>query len=282
MLQNNRNRIRERNSGQKPQSAPLTMQTRKSTWSAAANDAIHPSQRRRLNVRVISGIVTLVLSLMAAGFTFLPLFRVDTPSVTGSEQVNIQEVTYYTGIRSLPLYMVDPQSLREILLKRYPEARDVKIMVELPNKVDIRLEQRIAIVEWDFGGNKFWLDEEGTVMKDMTTAENMIYVLANSFPGAKNRNDRKLPTHFSKKMMKSILEINKVKPAGKTLYFTFDNGYGWMTDQEYTLWFGVDDTDLTEKLAMADSMNKYFKDNEILPEMLSLEFTRAPYYRYAE
>jgi len=66
------------------------------------------------------------------------------------------------------------------------------------------------------------------------------------------------------------------------LFYTYDNGYGWETDYGYTLWVGIDDSELTEKMKMAESIEKYFKENEIQPDMLSLEFTQAPYYRYAE
>ena len=48
------------------------------------------------------------------------------------------------------------------------------------------------------------------------------------------------------------------------------------------LWIGVNDSGLNEKMAMANGLDRYFKANEIEPEMLSLEFINAPYYRFAD
>ena len=152
----------------------------------------------------------------------------------------------------------------------------------LPNRLDVYFEQRVAAVEWNFGGSRFWIDEEGFVFNENLSASPEIIVYANSFPGAMNRNDRTVPKKFRKEIVDSARRIFAVKPAESRLNFTYDNGYGWDSGKGYMLWIGVNDSGLNEKMAMANGLDRYFKANEIEPEMLSLEFINAPYYRFAD
>ena len=272
---------RDRNRDQEVQ--PLTMQSRKSYGMPIQSDIAQPSLKKKRSARVVSLILTILLSGAAAAFTFLPQFRVMAPEVSSSDQINMEEIIYYTGLRDIPIYQADPAEISDVLLKRYPQTREINVSVELPASVKIDLIPRVPIIEWDFGGSKIWIDDEGMVLQgQFTTQSDLIYVLSNSFPGAKNKNDRKFPQKFSNKMLESLIQINQAKPQGKTLFFTYDNGYGWQHDKGYTLWIGIDNTQLDEKMKMAESLETYFTENEIEPEMLSLEFTQAPYFRYAE
>lgn len=278
------NRSGKRNQNNIAESVHL--QTRKHYGSFRDSESILSSQKQKkitkINTRLISGILSLILGISAAAFTFVPYFRVQTPAVTGSTQINIEEITYYTGLRNLPIYMVDPEMIRDSLLKRYPEIRDIHVTLVLPSSVDIVMEQRNPVIEWDFGGSTFWIDEDGTVMKESSSQSKMVYVLANSFPGAKSRTDRNVPASFSRKALNSILHFGSVLPEGKTLFYSYDNGFGWDTNAGYRLWLGINDNGLDEKLAMAESLKKYFAEEEIEPDMLSLEFMHAPYYRFSE
>lgn len=240
------------------------------------------AKNRSVSSRAVSGILSIFLGLAAAAFTYLPTFRIQKPVIHGYSVINDEEIAYYTGLNNLPFYQADPKFIRETLLKRYPEIRDVKINLSFPSSIEILMEQRKPIIEWDFGGSKFWIDEEGTVIKENSSDEELIYVLANSFPGAKSRSDRKIPSSFSKNVLQSIIRINEKRPKGKTLFYTYDNGFGWDTQSGYRLWLGKNSNALDEKLKMAESIQEYFKKEEIEPDMLSLEFTHAPYYRFSE
>ncbi len=271
-----------RNQPVNAESAPLQTRRYHGSFSGGQNILSGQKKKPRVNPRLVSGILSLLLTLAASAFTFFPFFRVQTPVISGSTRMSAEEITYYTGLRNLPIYQVDPEMIRSTLLKRYPEIRDISVSLEYPSSVNIIIEQRNPLIEWDFGGSKFWIDEDGTVMNENLSPEKQVYVLADSFPGAKNRADRKIPAKFSRKTVDSILHLGRILPEGKTLFFTYENGFGWDTDTGYRLWLGMNDTALEEKLAMAESLKNYFLEEEIEPDMLSLEFTHAPYYRFSE
>ena len=283
----NRNRRNSTtNRSQQNSAEPVRLQTRKyhDPLSDHETHTIGQIQKknRTVNSRVVSGILSILLGMAAAAFTYLPTFRIQRPVINGYSQINVEEITYYTGLKNLPFYQADPKFIRETLLKRYPEIRDVKINLSFPSSIEILMEQRKPIIEWDFGGSMFWIDEEGTVLKENSSDAELIYVLANSFPGAKSRSDRKIPSSFSKNILQSIIQMAERCPKGKTLFYTYDNGFGWDSQSGYRLWLGKNSNALDEKLKMAESIQEYFSKEEIMPDMLSLEFTHAPYYRFSE
>lgn len=281
--QDGKRRVSRRN--QPPQAEPARLQIRRDSASFSDSEnlfGMRKAKRNSMNARLVSGILSLLLAVAASAFTFLPGFRVQAPVVSGSTRMSVEEITYYTGLRNLPIYQVDPELIRSTLLKRYPEIRDIAVTVAFPSEVNILIQQRKALVEWDFGGSKFWIDQDGRVMNENLAEGDKIYVLGDSFPGAKNRSDRKVPSKFSSKVVRSILNFGGVLPEGKTLFYTYENGFGWDTDAGYRLWLGSNDNALDEKLAMAESLKKYFIEEEIEPDMVSLEYTHAPYYRFSQ
>lgn len=236
----------------------------------------------RTSARILSLISAALFALALGLYLRLPDFRVTSVQIYGHENVNPEELIYYTGMKNQAIGTVDPEVIERNIFRRYPENRAISVHAALPNRLDVYFEQRVAAVEWNFGGSRFWIDEEGFVFNENLSASPEIIVYANSFPGAMNRNDRTVPKKFRKEIVDSARRIFAVKPAESRLNFTYDNGYGWDSGKGYMLWIGVNDSGLNEKMAMANGLDRYFKANEIEPEMLSLEFINAPYYRFAD
>lgn len=232
--------------------------------------------------RWISAIFVLIFGLLAAGYAYLPQFRFDNINIYGMNNVNKNEIIYFTGAKGVPVFAVNPSEIRSTLLRHYQEIYDAEVTIDFPAVMTIRLTERIPVVEWDFGGSRFWIDKDGMVLNESISREETIHVYADSYPGAPSQGDRDLPLYFSKDVLKTITTMGKMVPEGKPLIYTFKNGFGWDTDDEWRVFFGKTDTDMEEKLRMLASLTTYFHANEIQPVLVSLEFKDAPYYRFLE
>lgn len=242
----------------------------------------HRPKNGLVSTRILAGILTAVFAAAIGFYVRFSWFQVQSVQVYGHESINADELIYYTGMKNQPICLVKVHEIEENVFRRYPENRAITVRALLPNKLEVFFEQRTAAVEWNFGGSKFWIDDQGYVFYENASGSPEIVVFANSFPGALNRNDRTIPSKFRSEIVESIRHIYNVKPPGARLNFTYDNGYGWDSGKGYELWIGVNDRELDEKMAMAENLDRYFKENEIEPAMLSLEFTKAPYFRYAD
>lgn len=239
--------------------------------------------RRKIKIqRWVSGIFTLLFGGMSAGYAFLPQFRFNDIEITGMDKINKAEIVYFTGAKDQPVFAVDPVQIRTTLLQHYQEIYDADVSIDFPADMTIALTERIPVVEWDFGGSCFWIDQDGLVLSESRSQSSTIHVYADSYPGAPSQEDRELPLYFSRDTLQTIITMGSHVPEDQPLLYTFKNGFGWDTDEGWRVFFGKTDTDIDEKLRMQESLTKYFQKNEIQPVFLSLEFKDAPYYRFTE
>ena len=238
--------------------------------------------RREAGPRWLSGILALIFCGMAAGFAFLPQFRFNDIIITGMDKINKNEIIYFSGAKGEPVFAVNPDHIRSTLLQHYQDIYDASVTIDFPAEMRIELTERVPVVEWDFGGSRFWIDKDGMVLNQSRSQEKTIHVYADSYPGSLSQEDRNLPLYFSKDVLKTIETMGSHVPEGKPLIYTYKNGFGWDTDEGWRIFFGKTDSDMDEKLRMQASLTKYFQKNEIKPILVSLEYKDAPYYRFVE
>ncbi len=276
------NKIRDRKRAKETRSAePVRLLTLRSTGSMGENDRTRTG-RRRFNTRWVSGILAIIFGAAAACYAFLPMFRFDNIVILGMEKISKDEVVYFSGAKGKPVFTINPNVVRSTLLTHYHDIYDANVTIDFPAEMVIELMERIPVVEWDFGGSRFWIDKEGMVLNESNSRPETIHVYADSYPGAIDPEDRSIPSYFSKDVLKTIQTMGKYAPEDKPLYFTYKNGYGWDTDEGWRIFFGKTDADMDEKLRMQESLTAYFIKNEIQPIFVSLEFKDAPYYRFVE
>ncbi len=254
------------------------------TYNQETESYLESSRRnnRRFNARWVSGILTLVFGVLSACYAFLPQFRFDEIQISGMKKISKDEIIYFSGAKGKPIFTVNPERIRSTILQHYHDVYDASVTIEFPAEMSIDLKERVPVVEWNFGGSRFWIDKEGTVLNESNSQEEMIHVYADSFPGAKDPEDRNLPLYFSKDVLHTIETMGAHVPKDKLLYFTYKNGFGWDTDDGWRIFFGKTDTDMDEKLRMQQSLTAYFHENDIQPIFVSLEYKDAPYYRFVE
>ncbi len=276
------NRIRDRRKAKEAKSAePVRLLTIRHPGDQ--NDMDNPGRKRKkFNTRWVSGIMALLFAAAIGCYAFLPMFRFDDIVILGLEKISQDEIVYFTGAKGKPVFTINPDRVRSTLLTHYHDVYDAEVKIDFPAEMVIDLKERVPVVEWDFGGSRFWIDKEGVVLNDESTHEDIIHVYADSYPGAISQEDRSIPTYFSKDVLQTILTMGKYAPEDKPLYFTYKNGYGWDTEEGWRIFFGKTDADIEEKLRMQESLTAYFIKNEIKPIFVSLEFKDAPYYRFVE
>lgn len=278
-------KIRERRLEKEAQKKPEPLKLQSLSPSNRESETnLEKSRKRRSTIaaRWVSGIFSVIFGSMAAGYAFLPQFRFDDIQITGMEKINKAEIVYFTGAKGEPVFTVDPSRIRTTLLQHYQDIYDADVTIDFPAKMSITLTERVPVVEWDFGGSRFWIDQDGKVLSESRSQESTIHVYADSYPGAPNQADRELPLYFSRDTLKTIMTMGSFVPEDQPLIYTYKNGFGWDTDEGWRVFFGKTDSDIEEKIRMQESLTRYFHENDIKPIFVSLEFKDAPYYRFVE
>lgn len=125
--------------------------------------------RRRVwlaRVAVASAVVAGVAGVGAAGWHWLttsPRFAVSTVQVRGASRVDVARLVEAAGVmRGTSLFAVDPRAVRA-RLEELPEIRRAEVIRELPNRLEIIVEERrpFTLVH---AGRLHWVDEEGVLL----------------------------------------------------------------------------------------------------------------------
>lgn len=277
-------RIRERRRAQEAKKAePVRLQSF-NTYDRETENYLETSRksREKFNTRWVSGILSVLFGCASLAYAFLPVFRFNEIEINGMEKISKAEVIYFSGAKGKPVFTIDPEQVRSTLLTHYRDVYDAEVTIDFPAEMVINLQKRIPVVEWDFGGSRFWIDQDGLVLNESESQDDTIHVYADSYPGSLDQTDRDIPFYFSKDVLNTIRTMGKCVPKDTPLYFTYKNGFGWDTEDGWRIFFGKTDTDMDEKLRMQASLTEYFHENEIQPVFVSLEYKDAPYYRFVE
>ncbi|MBR6088283.1 MAG: FtsQ-type POTRA domain-containing protein, partial [Anaerolineaceae bacterium] len=244
-------RIRDRRNEKKLREAPAPVKLQTLYSQRQETEAELEKKRLRsqnLSMRLFSGILTMIIGLLLAGYVYLPQFRFNDIRITGMDRINKNEIIYFTGAKGKPVFAVNPSEVRRTLLQHYQEFYDVDVTIGFPAEMEIMLTERVPVVEWDFGGSRFWIDQDGKVLNESNSQEKTIHVYADSYPGALYQEDRDIPFYFSRDVLKTIVTMGNLVPEGKPLIYTYRNGFGWDTDDGWRIFFGKTDDDIEEKL----------------------------------
>ena len=115
---------------------------------------------------VAAAVVAGVAGAGAAGWHWLttsPRFAVSTVQVRGASRVEVGRLVEAAGIlRGTSLFAVDPREVRA-RLEELPEIRRAEVIRELPNRLEIVVEERrpFTLVH---AGRLHWVDEEGLLL----------------------------------------------------------------------------------------------------------------------
>ena len=80
-------------------------------------------------------------------------------------------------------------------------------------------------------------------------------------------------------MVEAILQMSEYAPAGSPLVYDPKHGLGWKTKRGWDIYFGMDVSDVEQKLIVYKAVVQQLKKDGINPAMISVEYIHAPYYR---
>lgn len=136
--------------------------------------AIRPPARREATHqgrwRLLWGsgrLAALVLAIGCAGALVYLLTARDLTvrdfRVSGVALVGQEEIVAGTGVVGHNIFTFEPQGVAE-RLATLPTVRRAVVWGELPDRLIVRVDERQPLLIWQVGGDRFVLDEEGTVL----------------------------------------------------------------------------------------------------------------------
>jgi hypothetical protein len=89
-----------------------------------------------------------------------------------------------------------------------------------------------------------------------------------------------IPTiSLSPNLVSAIIALGAKMPADTLLVYDSEHGLGWNDPNGWEAYFGAEDQDMEMKLSVYEALVDRLQSEGIQPELISVEYVHAPYYR---
>ena len=245
--------------------------------------------------------VSLLLVLMTAASLFLiwkaPAFQVTALEAQGLQRLTVGDLNAVMGTFGSSVFTINPDVLEETLYQAFPELLEIKVKVGLPASIKVDVTERIPVIAWVQDGSEVWLDAQGISFPPRGAPEApLVRVEGHGTPPgavtpAESGNPESIPPgtpsatitkptlKLESRLVGAILSLGAKIPADTMLVYDSDHGLGWNDPNGWEVYFGREDQDMEMKLNVYQTLVDHLQSEGIQPEMISVEYVHAPYYR---
>jgi hypothetical protein len=246
----------------------------------------------------------LVVFAMAAGLAMMwnnPTFQVYSVKLNGAKRLTSDEIAQALSFTGMRVIEIIPQQVASDLKTAYPELSAVKVQVAFPAKVTISITERIPVITWQQGDSVKWIDQQGYAFPPRGDGGSMVVVQAQGdppqpIPAAAEATAT--PTSTAKasaaaaaqaaqpdaplltpEMVSAIVALGPQAPPNTPVVYDPQYGLGWNDPDGWQVFFGNEVSNMTMKLAQYRAIVEQIKQEGLTPQLISVEFPYAPFYR---
>ena len=197
-------------------------------------------------------------------------FYVYEAEVRGSQFINPEEIYSVSGLNELSIFWINPEKAEEAILSRLPGIKEVKVTCRLPNRVTIDVVERQVKVAWEWGGNRYGVDEHGAILPLGGEWEGMLHIqdLSPVAPDVRGRIDREV--------IRSALELARLLPEANVLQYSDDRGLTLYRDG-HPIYFGSGE--IADKIKIMDALLQELAYEGRHFEYVDVRFLDSPCYK---
>lgn len=213
-------------------------------------------------------------------------YLVRQATILGNQRIQADELEMAMGIWNQPSFAINPAQVEYNLLVSYPELASVQVQVGLPAEIIVQVQERVPAIAWQQSGQTVWVDAQGYAFPPRGLADGLAVVQADGIPA--------LPANFditqtigarpfmTPEMAHAITTLAPTMPEGASLVYNPEYGLGWQDPLGWQVYFGPRADNMPVKLNVYLSLVEYLLQRDIQPELISVEFPSAPFYRMSD
>jgi cell division protein FtsQ len=263
----------------------------------------------RVGWRALSG--TMAVMMIACLFLMWksPAFLVNTVEAEGLERLTVGDLNTVMDILGGSIFTIDPPAVEQLLRQSFPELAEVTVNTGLPARVSINVVERQPVLSWFQDNREVWVDGEGVTFMPRGNPGTLvrveghgitpaaiaavvipaagslppgtIYVPAVTQDGAADGEEMVLaqPERLPVELVQAILTLGSQVPAETQLVYDGQYGLGWEDPLGWEVYFGYQTSEMEQRLVVYQGVVQYLTHQGLQPELVSVEFVHAPYYR---
>jgi hypothetical protein len=246
--------------------------------------------------------LSLLMVLMMTASLFLiwkaPVFQVKTIEADGLKRLTVGDLNTVMGTFGASIFSINPHNLEEILQQAFPELEKITVRVNLPANIKVAVVERDPVISWNQDGSETWVDAQGVSFPPRGNPEKALVRVEGhgTPPGVQSTTSapdiQSLPPgtpamasvtkpgiSLSPELVSAILALGNKMPTDTLLVYDSEHGLGWNDPNGWEVFFGAEDQDMEMKLSVYQTLVERLQSEGIQPQIISVEYVHAPYYR---
>lgn len=262
--------------------------------------------------RMLSGLIVILAAVGIFSMLNSPYFRIEAVEVKGLQRLSPADLTSALNLENLSIVEIDRKAVLDDILQKYPELKDVKVSVFMPNLVSISAAERQPVFAWQKGEETRWVDAEGVVFPARGEAGPLVTVYSESdlplmaqpealpetsesdaaaeeaktqtsllspLPSAEKTSPAAALPKADPVLIAAAQGLSQVLPPETRIVYHAVHGLGWNDAQGWQVYIGKDLNQFEAKYAMYQDIASYLAGQGIRPSLVSVEHLNAPFYR---
>jgi cell division protein FtsQ len=229
--------------------------------------------------RVVSGLVAGTCVFLLSWFVMAETFTVGAVELRGAQRLDAAAINTALQVAGSSIFSVQPDQLLGILRAQFPELERVSVGVGFPASVAVLVKERQPVLAWEQAGLTVWVDAAGVAFISSETADSLISVTALEAPPPLKPDQYGRHQLIRPEMVSSIQTLSQIAPQGSVLIYDPTMGFGWSDPGGWQAFFGLDDSDIVQRMAVYRSLLNELAARNLTPTLISVAQLHAPYYR---
>jgi len=174
------------------------------------------------------------------------------------------------------VFYVEPGAVEELLRKK-PEVKEVEVKSVLPARVRVRLVERVPVLEWRSGGERFWVDAEGVIMRAREHDLRLPVVIDED--QTPRRPGEEIPLEIVRTAVRLNSAVAELVPEWDgLLHYSLAKGFSFVAPPGYRVYMGLGEEKLGEKLEMYEAVVHHLAQKGITPQFIDVRAPEAPVF----
>ncbi|MBN1311211.1 MAG: FtsQ-type POTRA domain-containing protein [Anaerolineae bacterium] len=239
-----------------------------------------PGIHRQFNWRFVSA--GLAIGSIALGvFIFTnPIFFVTQVEVGGVRYVPADEIFTNSGVADYHILWVDPEEVQQSVTQS-PSLSSAQVVLQWPARVIILVREREPALVWEQGGERYWVDVNGNLMRLRQDLPNLVRVINEgeaipfSCPGPGCPEEDKVTVDPA--VVLGAQQLKTLRSNIDMLYYDPVRGLSYQDGRGWRGYFGIG-TNMDLKLVIYETLVDNLQQRGITPISIDVSNPDAPFY----
>lgn len=190
--------------------------------------------------------------------------------VTGNVTISTSDIVTKSGLAGNHIFGANPRDAA-FRIGEMPGVISATVMIEWPNRVDIRVAEDSPVALWEQDGKRYWINDSGLLIPARTEHTGLLLIQSEIDEPIGEQ------AYVAKEVLEGALQLRELRPNIDKLSYQPGNGLSFQDGRGWLIYFGSG-LDMEQKLVVYETVVEELLSRATTPAYISVRNQAKPYY----